>query len=76
MLDMLIRGQRDGKSQSEIAEGIRAGFGSDYLSLDEGLAKGSTIVGYALPGARSVPEAWRFLYLQPLEVMSFRALFH
>lgn len=44
MLDMLIRGHREGKSQSEIAEGIRAGFGSDYLSLDEGLAKGSTIV--------------------------------
>lgn len=44
MLDMLIRGQREGKSQSEIAEGIRAGFGSDYLSLDEGLVKGSTIV--------------------------------
>ena len=44
MLDILIRGQCEGKSQNEIVEGIRAGFGSDYLSLEEGVAKGSTIV--------------------------------
>ena len=44
MLDILIRGQREGKSQNEIAEGIRTGFGSDYLSLEEGVAKGSSIV--------------------------------
>lgn len=40
----LIRGRRAGKRQSEIIEGIRAGLGSDHLSLDDGLARGSTIV--------------------------------
>lgn len=43
LLDRLIQGQRSGATQSEIMEGIKAGLGSDYLSLDEGLSKGSTI---------------------------------
>ena len=47
MLDRLIQGQRAGRSQSEIADGIRAGFGSDYLSLDDALAQGSTVADTA-----------------------------
>lgn len=47
MLDRLIQGQRAGRSQSEIADGIRAGFGSDYLSLDDALARGSTVADTA-----------------------------
>lgn len=42
-LDKLIRGQRSGKTNSEIVEGLRAGLTSDYLSLDEGLKKGQTV---------------------------------
>ena len=42
-LDKLIRGQRSGKTNSEIVEGLRAGLASDYLSLDEGLRKGQTV---------------------------------
>ncbi len=30
--------------QNDIAEGLRAGLGSDYLSLDEGLKRGATVV--------------------------------
>jgi len=42
-LDKLIKGQRSGKTNSEIVEGLRAGLASDYLSLDEGLRKGQTV---------------------------------
>ena len=43
MMDNLIRGQRTGKNNNEIMEGLKAGLGSDYLSLDEGLRKGQTV---------------------------------
>lgn len=61
MMERLIRGQRAGKSSSEIVEGIRAGLGSDHLSLEEGLAKGSTIIDSAkytrtLDGKAEVPQ--------------------
>ena len=42
-LDFLLNGQKSGKSNDEIAEGLRAGMASDYLSLDEGLRKGQTV---------------------------------
>lgn len=44
MLDRLIQGQRSGKSSNEIMEGIKVGLSSDYLSLDEGLNRGATVV--------------------------------
>lgn len=47
MLDRLIWGQKSGKSQSEIIEGIRAGFASDYLNLDDALVHGSTVTNPA-----------------------------
>lgn len=43
MMDNLLRGQRSGKNNSEILEGLKAGLASDYLSLDEGLKKGQTV---------------------------------
>ena len=42
-LDFLLNGQKSGKTNDEIAEGLRAGMASDYLSLDEGLRKGQTV---------------------------------
>lgn len=42
-LNFLLNGQKAGKSNDEIAEGLRAGMASDYLSLDEGLKKGQTV---------------------------------
>ena len=42
-LDFLLNGQKSGKTNDEIAEGLRAGMASDYLSLDEGLKKGQTV---------------------------------
>jgi len=42
-LDFLLNGQKAGKSNSDIAEGLRAGMASDYLSLDEGLKRGATV---------------------------------
>jgi len=43
MMDVLLNGQKSGKSNSDIADGIRAGMASDYLSLDEGLKRGATV---------------------------------
>ena len=43
MMDKLINGQKSGKNNSEILEGLRAGLASDHLSLDEGLRKGQTV---------------------------------
>lgn len=43
MMDNLLRGQRSGKTNDEILEGLKAGLASDYLSLDEGLRKGQTV---------------------------------
>ena len=42
-LNFLLNGQKSGKTNDEIAEGLRAGMASDYLSLDEGLRKGQTV---------------------------------
>jgi len=42
-LNFLLNGQKAGKSNDEIAEGLRAGMASDYLSLDEGLKRGQTV---------------------------------
>ena len=43
MMDNLLRGQRSGKTNDDILEGLKAGLASDYLSLDEGLKKGQTV---------------------------------
>lgn len=43
MMDKLINGQKSGKNNSEILEGLRAGLASDHLSLDEGLRRGATV---------------------------------
>ena len=42
-LDFLLNGQKSGKTNDEIFEGLKAGLASDYLSLDEGLKKGQTV---------------------------------
>ena len=44
MMNILLQGQSSGKSQNEIAEGIRAGLASDHLNFDEGLKHGATVV--------------------------------
>lgn len=43
LLARLFHGQRNGKQNNDIAEGLRAGLASDHLSLDEGLQKGATV---------------------------------
>lgn len=43
MMNILLQGQSSGKSQNEIAEGIRAGLASDHLNFDEGLKHGATV---------------------------------
>ena len=43
MMDKRINGQKAGKTNDEIFEGLKAGLASDYLSLDEGLKKGQTV---------------------------------
>lgn len=43
LLARLFHGQRNGKQNNDIAEGLRAGLASDHLSLDEGLKRGATV---------------------------------
>ena len=43
LLARLFHGQRNGKQNNDIAEGLRAGLASDHLSLDEGLKHGATV---------------------------------